>query len=309
MPIPAAACCGIHALGCSGGTSCSNELRQQLAAPEGDPLAGTGTMPDGDLQVHPGKLDFTAAAGTDAPVTLTLFNPHPSERLAFKASSLPHSPAVSRHTFSSENVEHQKCNVRPVMGKCAFRCASALALCTHVGVRRVQTDQIRLPNCPLRSVTAPILPRSAYSTRDRWISTRRGFPRSVVLASLWAGRGLGPCMGLGRTWAWAAHGLGQVAMAPVDGCTVGADQDNSQQHVPSVAQQWRAGAWRDSPRAGASVQQAASLPTRPCYSACLVAAARPGMWRLVRGPKRSFVSLLYSWYWPQASQWLSQNES
>eukprot|EP00208_Stichococcus_sp_RCC1054_P006762 CAMPEP_0206143154 /NCGR_PEP_ID=MMETSP1473-20131121/19491_1 /ASSEMBLY_ACC=CAM_ASM_001109 /TAXON_ID=1461547 /ORGANISM="Stichococcus sp, Strain RCC1054" /LENGTH=374 /DNA_ID=CAMNT_0053538439 /DNA_START=322 /DNA_END=1443 /DNA_ORIENTATION=- len=41
-------------------------------------------MPDGDLQVHPDKLDFTAAVGTDAPVTLTLFNPHPAERLAFK---------------------------------------------------------------------------------------------------------------------------------------------------------------------------------------------------------------------------------
>ena len=74
---------------CCGSTSCSNEQRQRLAAPDGEPPAGTGTMPDGDLQVHPGQLDFTAAVGTDAPVTLTLFNPHPSERLAFKVSSLP----------------------------------------------------------------------------------------------------------------------------------------------------------------------------------------------------------------------------
>lgn len=59
---------------------------------------GAGTMPDGDLQVHPDKLDFTAAVGTDAPVTLTLFNPHPAERLAFKVPSSPPCAWAHLHT-------------------------------------------------------------------------------------------------------------------------------------------------------------------------------------------------------------------
>ena len=36
------------------------------------------------LQVNPMQLDFRAIIGVDAPVTLTLFNPHPVERVAFK---------------------------------------------------------------------------------------------------------------------------------------------------------------------------------------------------------------------------------
>jgi hypothetical protein len=39
------------------------------------------------LQVNPMQLHFRAAVGADSPVTLTLFNPHPVERVAFKAGS------------------------------------------------------------------------------------------------------------------------------------------------------------------------------------------------------------------------------
>ncbi len=183
---------------CCGGISCFNELRQQLAAPDGDPLAGTGTMPDGDLQVHPGKLDFTAAVGTDAPVTLTLFNPHPSERLAFKVSSLP-TCLLSADTPPIPSQEMQHCGTAecpPCHGRVCF--PMRLDTCTtagaHVGVRRPRTDQIRLPSCPLRSVTTLVKPgiaepRHAGSSPDRlsWLS--------------WAGRGLGPRMGLGK-WRW-----------------------------------------------------------------------------------------------------------
>jgi len=48
-------------------------------------LAGTA-MPG--LQINPTQLHFCAAAGADAPVTLTLFNPHPVERVAFKVGRL-----------------------------------------------------------------------------------------------------------------------------------------------------------------------------------------------------------------------------
>ena len=36
------------------------------------------------------QLHFRAAVGADSPVTLTLFNPHPVERVAFKAGFLWH---------------------------------------------------------------------------------------------------------------------------------------------------------------------------------------------------------------------------
>lgn len=36
------------------------------------------------LQVNPTQLHFRAVVGADSPVTLTLFNPHPVERVAFK---------------------------------------------------------------------------------------------------------------------------------------------------------------------------------------------------------------------------------
>lgn len=41
-------------------------------------------MIDGGLQVKPSQLAFEAVPGSDVPVVITLYNPHPADRLAFK---------------------------------------------------------------------------------------------------------------------------------------------------------------------------------------------------------------------------------
>ena len=46
------------------------------------------------------QLHFRAAAGADSPVTLTLFNPHPVERVAFKAGSCMQRTTLSIATYS-----------------------------------------------------------------------------------------------------------------------------------------------------------------------------------------------------------------
>ena len=49
-------------------------------------VAGSALAAMTTLQVHPMQLHFRAAVGVDSPVTLTLFNPHPVERVAFKVN-------------------------------------------------------------------------------------------------------------------------------------------------------------------------------------------------------------------------------
>lgn len=46
--------------------------------------AGAALAAMAGLQINPMQLHFRAAVGADSPVTLTLFNPHPVERVAFK---------------------------------------------------------------------------------------------------------------------------------------------------------------------------------------------------------------------------------
>ena len=88
-----------------------------------------------ELQVNPMQLHFRAAVGVDAPVTLTLFNPHPVERIAFKVSAF-FIPVMHRCTL-----EHRVAGCASCSGTCAWTAHNHTALTRQ----KVITTQLSLP--------------------------------------------------------------------------------------------------------------------------------------------------------------------